>query len=75
MNACPACKEPVADDAKVCRHCFHVLDPEGWQHDPGRLGADDRGAGGPLEDPPVGPLQVMDSGVGGRQKSRKSQKG
>ena len=58
MTTCPACHEQLENDARVCRHCFHVLDAEGWQHDPGRLGADDRGAGRPLEDPPVGPLPV-----------------
>ncbi|HEY7561174.1 MAG TPA: hypothetical protein VH650_03285 [Gaiellaceae bacterium] len=65
MTTCPACHEQIADDAKVCRHCLQVLDAEGWQHDPGRLGADDRGSGGPLEDPPVGPLPVTGSGMGG----------
>ena len=65
MTTCPACNEPLADDAKVCRHCFHVLDAEGWRHDPGRLGADDRGGGAPLEDPPVGPLPVTTGGMAG----------
>ena len=66
MTACPACHEPLDDGARVCRHCLHVLDAEGWQqHDPGHLGADDRGGGSPLEDPPVGPLPLTDSGMAG----------
>jgi hypothetical protein len=52
--------------AKVCRHCLYVLDREAWQqHDAGRLGADDRGGGHPLEDPPVAPLPLTGSGVAG----------
>jgi hypothetical protein len=41
-----------------CRHCFSVIDTEGWQQqDAGGLGADERGGGHPLEDPPVGPYR------------------
>lgn len=62
---CPQCGESIADDASVCRHCLHVLDREAWgAHDAGRLGANGRGAGRPLEDPPVGPIPVGGS-VGG----------
>jgi hypothetical protein len=65
MTTCPACHEQVDEGARVCRHCFQVLDAAGWQHDPGQLGADDRGAGRHLEDPPVGPLPVTESGMEG----------
>jgi hypothetical protein len=65
MTTCPACHEQIDDGAKVCRHCFQVLDAAGWQHDPGQLGADDRGAGRPLEDPPVGPLPLTAGGMQG----------
>ena len=60
---CPKCGEPVANDARVCRHCLHIIDREHWQHDAGRLGADQRGGGKPLDDAPVGPLPVTGSGV------------
>lgn len=62
---CPRCGETIAADADVCRHCLHVVDRDAWdQHDAGRLGADVRGAGRPLKDPPVGPIPVGGS-VGG----------
>jgi hypothetical protein len=64
MTECPCCGEEVPAAAQVCRHCLHVLDREGWSaHDAGRLGADDRGGGGPLEDPPVGPIPLTGSGL------------
>jgi hypothetical protein len=63
---CPRCGEELQAAAKVCRHCLYVLDREAWQqHDAGRLGADDRGGGQPLEDPTVGPLPLTGSGVTG----------
>lgn len=66
MNTCPKCGEPLEDDVKVCRHCLHVVDRDAWlQHDAGRLGADDRGGGRPIEDPPVGPIPLAGSGVAG----------
>ena len=66
MSECPRCGQPLAAEAKVCRHCLHVIDREAWQaHDAGRLGADDRGGGVPLEDPPVGPIPVTGSGLAG----------
>jgi len=56
---CPACGEELRADADVCRHCLHVVDREAWwQHEAGRLGADDRGGGRPLEDPPAGPIPL-----------------
>jgi hypothetical protein len=59
MSACPRCGQALQADAQVCRHCLHVLDREAWQrHDAGRLGADSRGGGRPLEDLPVGPLPL-----------------
>ena len=66
MTACPKCGEPLQAAADVCRHCLHVLDRERWQqHDAGRLGADDRGGGRPIEDPPVGPIPLTGGGVAG----------
>ena len=63
---CPRCGEELRADAKLCRHCLHVVDREAWQqHDAGRLGADDRGGGHPLENPPVAPLPLTGSGVAG----------
>jgi hypothetical protein len=64
-KACPKCGEELALDAAVCRHCFAVLDRSRWQHDAGRLGADDRGRGRPLEDPPIGPVPLTGSGLSG----------
>ena len=59
MSACFRCGERLLPDADVCRHCLHVVDPEAWQqHNAGRLGADDRGGGHPLEDPPIGPIPL-----------------
>lgn len=64
-RACPRCGEPIAEDAGVCRHCLHVVDRAAWgQHEAGRLGADDRGGGRPLEDPPVGPIPLTAGGGG-----------
>jgi hypothetical protein len=63
MIACPACGEELPGDAKVCRHCLAVVDRDEWDHDAGRLGADERGAGRPLEDPPVGPIPLTGGGV------------
>jgi hypothetical protein len=65
LQTCPSCGESVADGAAVCRHCLFVIDREHWQHDAGRLGADDRGAGHPLEDPSVGPIPLTGEQVGG----------
>lgn len=59
---CPSCGKPLASGSAVCRHCLHIIDREQWQHDAGRLGADNRG-GRPLEDPPVGPLPLTGSGL------------
>jgi hypothetical protein len=46
---------------------MHVVDRDTWlrQHDAGRLGADDRGGGSPLEDPPVGPIPLQGSQLAG----------
>jgi hypothetical protein len=63
--ACPRCGESLEAEARVCRHCLHILDREGWRHDAGRLGADGRGGGHEPEDPPVGPLPVTGSGLSG----------
>ena len=69
MPNCPRCDAELKAGAAVCRSCLFVVDRERWQHDAGRLGADDRGGGRPLEDPPVGPLPLtaggMASGVAG----------
>jgi hypothetical protein len=66
MSACPKCGEPLQAQAKICRHCLHVVDRAAWeQHNAGRLGADDRGGGSPIEDPPVGPIPLTGSGVAG----------
>jgi hypothetical protein len=65
MGACPRCQTPLADDARVCRACLLVLDRTAWRHDAGRLGADARGGGRPLEDPPVGPLPVTGGTLAG----------
>jgi hypothetical protein len=63
VTACPRCGKPLEVDVAVCRRCLHIVDREKWQHDAGRLGADDRGGGRPLEDPPLGPLPVTGSGL------------
>ncbi len=65
MTTCPRCNESVETGAKVCRHCLTIIDREEWRHDAGRLGADNRGGGRPLEEPPVGPLPVTGSGLEG----------
>jgi hypothetical protein len=63
---CPNCGEVLQAEAKICRHCLYVVDREAWQqHDAGRLGADDRGGGHELEDPPVGPIPLTGSGMAG----------
>ena len=50
----------------MCRSCLQVLDRAEWsQHDAGRLGADERGEGKELEDPPIGPVPVTGSPFGG----------
>ena len=64
-TSCPRCGASLIPEAKVCRECLYVVDREGWQHDAGRLGADDRGAGQQLEDPPVGPLPLTSGGMAG----------
>ena len=64
MSLCPRCGKPLEAEAKVCRHCLQIVDREAWQeHDAGRLGADDRGGGQPLEDPPVGPIPLTGGGM------------
>ena len=65
MAACPRCGTDLADEARVCRACLLVLERDAWRHDAGRLGADDRGGGRPLEDPPVGPLPVTGGALSG----------
>jgi hypothetical protein len=62
-NTCPRCHKALEHQARVCRHCLHVLDREGWKHDAGRLGTDGRGGGRELEDPPVGPIPIEGSGL------------
>jgi hypothetical protein len=64
-TTCPRCGEELRSDAVVCRHCLFILDRSRWQHDAGRLGADDRGRGRPLEDPPIEPLPITGSGIAG----------
>jgi hypothetical protein len=65
-ETCPSCGAAVRAEAKVCASCLHILDREAWaQHDAGQLGADARGGGRELEDPPVGPLPVTGSGLAG----------
>jgi len=65
MDTCSRCSAALPADAYVCRHCLHVVDREAWaQHDAGQLGADERGGGRPLEDPPVGPIPLTSSGGG-----------
>jgi hypothetical protein len=64
MDACPSCGEALRAEAEVCRHCLHVVGREAWQeHDAGRLGADSRGGGRPLEDAPVGPIPLTGGGM------------
>jgi hypothetical protein len=70
MAACPRCGAALKDGVGVCANCLLVLDREAWrQHDAGRLGADGRGGGHPLEDPPVEPVPLtvggMEAGVVG----------
>ncbi len=66
MTVCPNCGEPLEAEAKVCRHCLHVVDRAAWQdHDAGRLGADNRGGGHPIEDPPVEPIPLTGGGMVG----------
>jgi len=60
---CPRCGKGPEDRARVCRHCLYVVDREGWKHDAGRLGADNRGGGHELEDAPVGPIPIEGSGL------------
>lgn len=61
--SCPRCDESLEDGARVCRHCLYIVAREGWEHDAGRLGADNRGGGHELEDPPLGPIPVEGSGL------------
>ena len=61
--ACTRCREGLDDGAQVCRHCLYIVDREGWKHDAGRLGADNRGGGQELEDPSVGPIPLDGSGL------------
>jgi len=44
-----------------------LLDRDAWwkQHDAGRLGANGRGGGQELEDPPAGPIPLTGSGLAG----------
>ena len=63
MTACPTCGKALPGDAAVCRHCLAVVDRDGWDHNAGQLGADARGAGRPLEDPPVGPVPLTGGGM------------
>jgi hypothetical protein len=64
VATCPNCRSALKDGVKVCKSCLHVLDRDAWgQHDAGRLGADDRGGGKPLEDPPVGPVPLTVGGM------------
>jgi hypothetical protein len=66
MRPCPGCGEPLPAEAKVCKHCLRVIDRAAWhEHDAGRLGADDRGRGHPIEDPPVGLIPLTGGGVAG----------
>jgi hypothetical protein len=65
VRECPRCGGSIEADARICRHCLHIVDREGWQHDAGRLGADGSGGGRELEDPPVEPLPVTGSGLAG----------
>jgi hypothetical protein len=62
---CPRCSGSLEAGAAVCKHCLLFLGRDRWRHDAGRLGADDRGAGRPLEDPPVGPIPIEGSGLAG----------
>src|SRR5688572_5617154 len=63
MNECPRCGSKLASRVRVCRHCLHIVDRERWRHDAGRLGADGRGSGHPLEDQSVGPLPLTGGGL------------
>jgi hypothetical protein len=64
MATCPNCGSALKEGVAVCKSCLHVLDREAWgQHDAGRLGADGRGGGHPLEDPPVGPVPLTVGGM------------
>jgi len=65
MAACLSCGGSVQANAEVCRHCLHILDGAGWEHDAGRLGADGRGGGREPEEPPVGPIPLSGSGLAG----------
>ena len=65
VKECPSCGGSLGPDAEVCRHCLHILDREGWEHDAGRLGADGRGAGREPVEPPVGPIPLTGAGLSG----------
>ena len=58
----PRCDESLEDGVRVCRHCLHVVDRDGWRHDAGRLGADGRSGGQELQDPPTEPIPIDGSG-------------
>ena len=60
---CPRCDASLEDGAQVCRNCLYVVDREGWKHEAGRLGADNRGGGHELEDPAIGPIPLDGSGL------------
>jgi len=62
---CPECGSELAEGAAACRSCFAVVDRERWRHDAGRLGADARGGGRELRDPPAGPVPLTGAGVAG----------
>ena len=64
VTTCPSCGATFAEDVQGCRKCFFVLDHEHWRHDSGALGADNRGGGKPLEDPPIGPIPLTGPGAG-----------
>jgi hypothetical protein len=65
VTTCPSCGASLEQDAHVCHECFFVVDHEHWRHESGGLGADNRGGGKPLEDPPIGPIPVTGAGLGG----------
>ena len=62
MPTCPQCGTALKERTAVCANCLSIVDRERWDHDAGRLGSDNRGAGRPLEDPPVGPVPLTAGG-------------
>ena len=64
MPTCPSCGQPVEPDTRVCRRCLFVIDEDHRrEHEAGRLGADDRGGGRPLEDPKVEAVPLTQGGM------------